>query len=119
MEMSNSGIVSAILYWLQVENNNTCYMHHKTKAIGGKCVMVGQKQQLSVEKKKKIEWNSPEAEEHILMCEIKFGVKLFWPLTAQLWPSNNVHGPFTVFLLVNKELLYIFFIATSFAPILS
>lgn len=70
---------------------------------------VGQKQQLSVEKKKKIEWNSPEAEEHILMCEIKFGVKLFWPLTAQLWPSNNVHGPFTVFLLVNKELLYFFF----------
>lgn len=46
MEMSNSGIISAILYWLQVENNNTCYMHHKTKAIGGK-------QQLSVKKKKK------------------------------------------------------------------
>lgn len=28
-------------------------------------------------------------------------------------------GPFTGFLLVNKELLYIFFIATSCAPILS
>lgn len=52
MGMSISGIISAILHLLQVENN-TCYMHQKTKAILGEWGIVGQQQQLAVELKKK------------------------------------------------------------------
>lgn len=46
----------------------------------------------------------PEAEEHILICDIKLGVQLP-PLRAQHRPNNNTHGPPTLFL--SFKIIYI------------